>query len=339
MRPAAEVDEIALLVEGDCAVRRVDELDLVRLPLLLEVALGLVAVDLGALPSAAFSDLAPHLFLEALEGLVADGLRELEVVVEAVLDRGADGDLRPRVQAPRGLGEEVRRGVAKDVERVGVVLVARREDLDVLAVLERKPEVAHAPIRAHENGLLGELGADRARGLEPGGAVRKFELLAVGKNDFHARDRGYSGPERPRSRRDRGGLAGSGSRTGQRRRRRRRTRSGLKTSLSPSDDGSMRRLLLLVGIVPLLTGCFYLPIGSSTYEGGDAAQAQSNVRAAIPAIEAWYADHGTYAGITLEALRQQYDYGIPTELKIARAWKHAYCIESTVAGETYSFRG
>ena len=195
----------------------------------------------------------------------------------------------------------------------------------------------------------------------------------------------------------------------------------------------MRRLLLLVGIVPLLTGCFYLPIGSSTYEGGDAAQAQSNVRAAIPAIEAWYADHGTYAGITLEALRQQYDagikdvtlfgplsgktycvessvgsasyfkagpgadildghcgdpvpapapppppvsydaqtnipmaipaieawhadhgtyrgmtitklrtkydYGIPTELKIARAWKHAYCIESTVAGETYSFRG
>jgi hypothetical protein len=33
----------------------------------------------------------------------------------------------------------------------------------------------------------------------------------------------------------------------------------------------------------------------------DGAQAQTNVRASIPALEAWYADHGTYAGATLDA--------------------------------------
>src|SRR4029079_18277671 len=34
MRPAAQVDEVALRVERDVSLRRVDELDLVRLPLL-----------------------------------------------------------------------------------------------------------------------------------------------------------------------------------------------------------------------------------------------------------------------------------------------------------------
>src|SRR5436190_11570956 len=45
VRPAAEVDEVALLVEGDRVVRALDELDLVGLALLLEVAARLVATD------------------------------------------------------------------------------------------------------------------------------------------------------------------------------------------------------------------------------------------------------------------------------------------------------
>jgi hypothetical protein len=66
---------------------------------------------------------------------------------------------------------------------------------------------------------------------------------------------------------------------------------------------------------------------------------QMTLRTAIPAIEAWYADHGTYAGMTLNKLRTQYDYGIPLDLKIVRASKKAYCVESTVAGETWSYVG
>jgi hypothetical protein len=66
---------------------------------------------------------------------------------------------------------------------------------------------------------------------------------------------------------------------------------------------------------------------------------QTTLRTAIPAIEAWYADHGTYAGIAVNKLRTQYDYGISLDLKIVRATKKAYCVESTVAGETWSYVG
>jgi hypothetical protein len=103
----------------------------------------------------------------------------------------------------------------------------------------------------------------------------------------------------------------------------------------------MRRLCLLVGLVPLLTGCFYVPLlgGSSSSGTDEASSPQSNLRNSVPAIEAWYADHGTYAGMTVDKLRTQYDYGISLDLKIVRATKKAYCIESTVAGETWSYAG
>jgi hypothetical protein len=66
---------------------------------------------------------------------------------------------------------------------------------------------------------------------------------------------------------------------------------------------------------------------------------QTTLRTAIPAIEAWNADHGTYAGMTLNKLRAQYDYGISLDLKIVQAAKKTYCVESTVAGETWSYHG
>src|SRR6185312_3803873 len=123
MRPAAQVDEVALRVERDVAFRRVDELDLVRLALLLEAFARVVPRDLLALPDAALLDLPLDLVLEPLQIGLRDWLGELEVVVEAVFDRRADRDLRPREEPARGLREEVRGRVAQDVERVGVVLV------------------------------------------------------------------------------------------------------------------------------------------------------------------------------------------------------------------------
>src|SRR5215211_2916232 len=123
VRPAAEIGELALAVERDLSVGRV-------------------------------SDLAPHLLLEAPESLFAHGPGELEVVVEAVLDRGPDRDLGTWIQALRRLSEEMGSRVAQNMERVGVVAVPSREDLDALAVAQRQPEVAHVAVRADEHGLL-----------------------------------------------------------------------------------------------------------------------------------------------------------------------------------------
>jgi len=178
--PAAEVGEVALRVEGDRPFGGVDELDLVGLALPGEEALRLLGVDILALPAAALLQLAADLFLDLLQRVLADGLGKLEVVVEAVVDRRADGDLGPWVEAANGLGEQVRGGMAQDVERVGIVLVAGREDLDPLPIGERRTHVLDVAVRPDEDGLLGELRSDRARGVEAGRALGQLELGVVG---------------------------------------------------------------------------------------------------------------------------------------------------------------
>jgi hypothetical protein len=87
----------------------------------------------------------------------------------------------------------------------------------------------------------------------------------------------------------------------------------------------MRRLVLLAAVPLLLSGCYWggTPSGGSDY-GYDP---ETSVRAAIPALEAYNADHGTYRGVTLGALRQ-YDTGV-TGVRIVRATATTYCVEST----------
>ena len=69
----AEVGEVALRVERDRPVGRVDELDLVGLPLLGERC-GLLGVDLLARPLAALRELQLDLGLDLLQVLLADRL-------------------------------------------------------------------------------------------------------------------------------------------------------------------------------------------------------------------------------------------------------------------------
>ena len=136
--------------------------------------------DLAPLPAAAFLQLAPDLVLDLLQVGFGDRLREVEVVVEAVLDRRADRDLDARVEPAHRLGQQVRGGMAQDVERVRVGGVAHGEDLDVCALDQRRAQVLHLAVGPDQDRLLGELRPDRTRGVEPGRAVGKFELGIVG---------------------------------------------------------------------------------------------------------------------------------------------------------------
>ena len=113
MGAGAEVHKLPLLVEGDHRVlgQVVDELHLVGLPLLLHEGDGLHPGQLEALQLQLLLADLPHLGLQLLQLGLGKGLGGVEVVVEAVVDAGPDGQLHLRVQALHGLGQHMGAGV------------------------------------------------------------------------------------------------------------------------------------------------------------------------------------------------------------------------------------
>jgi hypothetical protein len=90
----------------------------------------------------------------------------------------------------------------------------------------------------------------------------------------------------------------------------------------------MRRLVVLAALPFVLAGCYW----GSDYSGSSGASydGQTRVRMAIPALEAYNADHNSYMGVTLGKLRR-YDTGV-TGVRVVRATATSYCLESTGPG-------
>ena len=74
----------------------------------------------------------------------------------------------------------------EDGERVGIVAIARREELESRSGRKREPQVAHLAVDPGEHRLLGELRPDRPRGVERASALGQLELGTVGKRHVHA---------------------------------------------------------------------------------------------------------------------------------------------------------
>ena len=128
VRAGAQVHELALLVEGDMGILRqvVDKLHLVGLFLLLHILDGLGAGQLEALQLQLLLADLPHLRLDLRQVLRREGEGRVQVVIEAVVDGRADGQLHLRPQALHGLGQDVGAGVPV---RLAVLLVFKRVDV------------------------------------------------------------------------------------------------------------------------------------------------------------------------------------------------------------------
>jgi hypothetical protein len=97
----------------------------------------------------------------------------------------------------------------------------------------------------------------------------------------------------------------------------------------------MRRGLVFVLLALLLSGCHEQWGGGSFWGGSSSSSSpETNVRAAIPAVEAFYADNGTYAGMTLEGLRMTYDPALP-DVRIVVADPNTYCVEADTGSESF----
>ena len=109
MGAGAQVGEIALGIEGDDGVlgQVVDELDLVGLVFSLHEGDGLGPGQLGALQMQALLADLLHLGLNGAQMLRGEAEVGVEVVVPALVDGGADGQLHLGIQALDGLGHHV----------------------------------------------------------------------------------------------------------------------------------------------------------------------------------------------------------------------------------------
>ena len=98
-----------------------------------------------------------HLRFELLEVFGREGTLEREVVVEAVLDDRADGDLRLRVDGLHRLGQQVRGGVADDLERRRILL---RDDGQLRVFVDDEGRVDQLAVHAAGERRLGQSRAD-----------------------------------------------------------------------------------------------------------------------------------------------------------------------------------
>ena len=173
-------DLARVIVVGRAGADVADDLLLVRL--VREELEAAVEVVLLAHERLVLGDDLAHPGLDALEVRVGEVLavRELEVVVEAVGDRRADGVLRAREQVEDSLGHEVRRRVAQDV---AALVRVRRDDRDLGVMLDRAGEVHLFAVDRRRDRSLGQALADRCRDVGGSPALRQLLGRAVRKGD------------------------------------------------------------------------------------------------------------------------------------------------------------
>jgi type IV pilus assembly protein PilA len=111
-----------------------------------------------------------------------------------------------------------------------------------------------------------------------------------------------------------------------------------RISRSRNEGGfTLIELLVVIIIIGILLA-IAIPSYMKFRDRANKSAAQANVRAAIPAVEQYFADNNSYAGMTLQYLQTTYDQGVKN-IVINAATTTTYCIHSVVGAETYSKNG
>jgi hypothetical protein len=182
VRPAAQIEPVALLVDLDGLVGRdrVDQFDLEHLAIVAEYLLCLFAgPDLLGERLVARDDLA-HLLFDRSKILRRERLVAEEIVIEAVLDRGTDGHLRSRPQRLHRFGQHMRAIVPDQLQRARIVT---GDEFNSRILLDRVGEIADHAIQRHRHRALGQRRRDALGDIEAGDAFGEFAFRAVGEGE------------------------------------------------------------------------------------------------------------------------------------------------------------
>ncbi len=185
---AAEVLEGTVAVERDgldafVADEVLDQLDLEALVLGAEDLDRLADGDVAAGELLVGADVLLHRRLDLRQVLLGDlcSGRELEVVVEAGLDRRPDRHLGPRIEVHHRLGHHMGGVVADQLQRLGVTVGEDRHLAPGLG--QRRRQVAQLPVDLDRQRSLGEPGADRGRRVGARRPRRQLQRPAVGQGE------------------------------------------------------------------------------------------------------------------------------------------------------------
>jgi type IV pilus assembly protein PilA len=111
-----------------------------------------------------------------------------------------------------------------------------------------------------------------------------------------------------------------------------------RISRSRNEGGfTLIELLVVIIIIGILLA-IAIPSYMKFRDRANKSASQANVRAAIPAVEAYFADNNTYAGMTLQYLQTTYDAGVKNVV-IFSATGTTYCVHSVVGAETWKKAG
>jgi prepilin-type N-terminal cleavage/methylation domain-containing protein len=93
-------------------------------------------------------------------------------------------------------------------------------------------------------------------------------------------------------------------------------------------------VMVVIGILMAMAIGFHV---QARDRAGDAT-ARAYVRIALPAIEAYRGDNGTYAGMSLAVLQAAYSPGVQG-IEVLSADDAGYCIRATAEGRTWYKQG